>query len=363
MRPTRVRIHTSVLKQNLAQLRAVNGPAFFCPMIKANAYGHGVRDVAPVVAASGADAAGVALIEEGIELRRLGFKLPVLVFAPLQTGDFEALHEYKLTPVVGRFQDLDVLGRAPVQVHLKFNTGMQRLGFDQEQLPELREKLKQASNVSVAGLCTHFTHGEEVSDPQGHTARQFQIFLEMSNGFPGVKHAHKSATLGGADLKKIHPEIGARPGISIYGLPYAEGRTGAGLKPVLSWHTQLIHVHRVEAGASVSYGARWTAKQRSWIGVVPMGYADGYSRSLSNKGAMIFRGVKVPVAGTVCMDYVLLDLTEACKDGAPKPGEDIVVLGRQGANEIQAADIAAWAGTIEYEVVTAIGARVKREAI
>lgn len=363
MRPTRVRVDTAVLKQNLAALRSINGSAFFCPMIKANAYGHGIREVAPTVAASGADAAGVALIEEGIELRRIGFKLPVLTFAPVQSGDADALREYKLTPVLGRFEDLENLGNQPAQVHLKFNTGMQRLGFDFDQLPELHERLKQAAHVKVAGLCTHFTHGEEAAKPQGPTAKQFQTFLEMTKGLPGVKHAHKSATLASTELNKVHAEIGARPGISIYGLPYDDGKTGAGLKPVLSWHTQLIHVHQVESGESVSYGARWTAARRSTIGVVPMGYADGYFRSLSNKGSMLFRGKKVPVAGTVCMDYVLLDLTGACTDGAAKPGEAIVVIGRQGSSEIQAADIAALAGTIEYEVVTSISARVSREAI
>jgi alanine racemase len=363
MRPTRVRIDTATLKQNLARLRAVNGSAFFCPMIKANAYGHGVRDVAPVVAQSGADAAGVALIEEAIELRRLGFKLPVLVFAPLQAGDGDAIREYKLTPVLGRFEDLERLGHHSIQVHLKFNTGMQRLGFDREQLPELHEKLKQAGSISVTGLCTHFTHGEDAANASGPTNKQFELFLEMSKGFPGVKHAHKSATLAATELKKVHPEIGARPGISIYGLPYDEGKTGAGLNPVLSWHTQLIHVHQLERGQSVSYGARWTAQQRSTIGVVPMGYADGYFRSLSNRGTMLFRGIKVPVAGTVCMDYVLLDLTKACADGVAKVGEDIVVIGKQGSAEIFAADLATVAGTIEYEVVTSIGPRVVREAV
>jgi alanine racemase len=363
MRPTRARIDTAALKQNLIKLRAVNGSAFFCPMIKADAYGHSVKLVAPVVAACGADAAGVALVEEGIELRRLGFKLPVLTFAPLQPGDAEAVHEYKLTPVVGRFEDLERLGRAPVQVHLKFNTGMQRLGFDREQLPELREKLKSAANITVAGLCTHFTHGQDAAEPGGPTAEQFAIFLEMTKGFPGVKHAHKSATLAAAGLSKVHPEIGARPGISIYGLPYDDGKTAAGLEPVLSWHTQLIHVHQVESGGSVSYGARWTAARRSTIGVVPMGYADGYFRSLSNKGSMLFRGMNVPVAGTVCMDYVLLDLTAACADGEPRAGEEIVVIGRQGAARVQASDLAAAAGTIEYEVVTSISARVPREAL
>ena len=360
---TRAHLHRQIVKKNLELLKAVNGPAFFCPMIKANAYGHGLEQVAPLVAESGADCAGVALVEEGVELRRLGFKLPILTFAPLVAGDIPGLNEYQLTPVIGRFEDLAVLPKTPRAVHLKFNTGMQRLGFDGEQLSELREKLKSAGHLKIEGVCTHFTHGEDIQDAGGPTAQQFEKFFEMVAGFPGVRHAHKSSTLAASGLSKVHPEVGARPGISIYGLPHDGNRVGAGLEPALSWHTQLINVHQVEQGATVSYSGRWTAARRSTIGVVPLGYGDGYSRSLSNKGQMLFRGQKVPVTGSVCMDYVLLDLTDACKEGAAKAGEDVVVIGRQGGNQITAWDVAERAGTISYEVVTAISARVKREAV
>lgn len=307
--------------------------------------------------------AGVALVEEGVELRRLGFNLPILVFAPLNPGDASAVQEQQLTPVIGRFEDLAALPKTAMAVHLKFNTGMQRLGFDPEQLPELREKLKSARHLTVAGVCTHFTHGEDVQQTAGPTAQQFDKFLMMSEGFPGVRHAHKSSTLAAAGLSKVHREVGARPGISVYGLPHDGNRTGAGLEPALSWHSQLINIHQVEKGATVSYSGRWTAARRSTIGVVPLGYGDGYSRSLSNKGQMLFRGHKVPVAGSVCMDYVLLDLTDACHEGMAKAGEEIVVIGQQGASEITAWDLAEKMGTITYEIVTAISARVGREVV
>lgn len=362
-RPSRIEIDQAALAQNLKALQKANGAAFFCPMIKANAYGHGVAQVAPTVDKSGADMAGVALVEEGVELRKLGFQLPVLTFAPLSSGDGEILAAYKITPVLGRFADFDHLAKFTGAVHLKFNTGMQRLGFDREQVPELKKKLKAASHLQVTGLCTHMTHGEDIQDDTGQSAHQFRMFLEMCCGFSGVKHAHKSSTLAACGLSKVHPSVGARPGISLYGLPHDDHRIGAGLTPVLKWRTELTHIHRVEKGESVSYSGRWTASRRSWIGVVPMGYGDGYLRALSNRGRMLFRGEAVPVAGSVCMDYTLLDLTEACSGGEPKAGEEIVVIGRQGASEISAATLADLAGTIAYEVTTAISARVAREAV
>lgn len=361
MRATRVTLDAAAFKHNLSLLKGQNGKAFFCPMIKANAYGHGVEHLAPLLEAAGADAAGVALVEEGAQLRRLGFKLPILVFAPLEKGDAETLREQRLTPVLTRFQDLEVAVKSGAGAHIKFNTGMQRLGFDREQLPELRERLK-TSGLKVEGVCTHCTHGEDAADPAGPTVKQFELFLQMSQGFPGVRHAHKSATLA-STLSKLHPELGARPGISIYGLPYEGNLSSAGLKPVLSLKTTLSHVHNLEKGAHVSYGSRWTAARRSTIGVVPVGYADGYSRQLTNKGVMLFRGVKVPVTGTVCMDYVLLDLTDACQEGAPQAGEEVCVIGRQGALEITAFEVGERAGTIAYEVVTRLSARLRREVI
>lgn len=362
MRPTRALLDSAALKHNVSSLREAAGHGFFCPMIKANAYGHGVDLVAPILATTRIDAVGVALTEEGAQLRRMGFRLPVLVFAPLLAGDGQVCRELQLTPVLTRFEDLEEADRARVgRVHLKFNTGMQRLGFDLAQIPQLQQRL-QTSSLKVDGTCTHFTHGEETADTEGPTARQLALFEQMAGGFSGVKHAHKSATLAtGFALR--HPAIGARPGISLYGLPYDGARVGVGLKPVLSLRTQLTQVHILEPGTSVSYGARWTAARRSTIGVVPFGYADGYSRTLSNRGQMLFRGVRVPVIGTVCMDYVLLDLTDAVHAGAPQVGEEVCALGRQGQDEITAHEIGERAGTIAYEVVTRIGARVTREVI
>ncbi|MGE4132747.1 MAG: alanine racemase [Bdellovibrionales bacterium] len=362
-RPTRALIDRQALKANLETLKSYNGTAFFCPMVKANAYGHGLDIVAPIVQEVGADMAGVALVEEGVRLRQLGFKSPILVFAPLQSGDRTAVEELNLTPVVGRFEDLELLAGGSrstrIPVHLKFNTGMNRLGFDNEDVPTLQQELARRSYVQVVGACTHLSHGSDALQTDGPTAKQISRFIEMSKPWNCLKHVHKSATLMTCELNKIHSTFGARPGISMYGLPYDHHRLGRGLRPALQWISELIRLHEVPAGESASYASQWIAKRRSLVGVVPVGYGDGYPRTLSNRSFMGFRGHKVPVIGRVCMDYVMLDLTDAVGEGGAKPGEAVEILGPL----ISATDLADWAETIEYEIVTAISARVPREAI
>lgn len=359
-RKTYVRINTGHLRHNLALLKSWTGDAFFCPMVKANAYGHGDIEVARVAEAEGVSALGVALVEEGVRLREKGVKSPILAFAPLSTEGAEAAYREGITPVIGRFEDLRALDRVakPISAHLKFNTGMQRLGFEVDALDTLKTELKARPWLKIEGCCTHLTHGEEADRADGPSRRQINRFLEMCKDFPGTRHAHKSASL--ATLRQ--PDgIGARPGIGIYGLPH-DGRTvGPGLKPVLSWHTEIVNVRHVEAGESVSYSASWTAERRSRVGVLPLGYGDGFSRSLSNLGTVLCRGRRVPVVGRVCMDYTLVDLTDL--DGEVSAGEEVVLIGRQGEEEIAAVELAEAIGTIAYEVVTMIGARVARETV
>jgi alanine racemase len=370
IRPTRVQIDLSALRHNLDLLKQWNGlDAFFCPMVKANAYGHGDVTVAKAVVAAGCSALGVALYEEGLTLREAAVRAPILVFAPVDKTAVSAALTHGLIPVAGRMEDLqaigEVAGRAKIPLHLKFNTGMCRLGFDHDELSRVRDFLKAHPALQVTGVCTHLTHGEEAADPDGHTARQLAKFRAMSEGFPGVRHAHKSASLAALAEKGVRkdPDLGARPGISIYGLPQDGHKTAAGLKPVLSWKSTLIRTHDVEKNQSVSYGARWVATRRSCIGFIPAGYGDGYMRALSNRGTMLFRGRRVPVVGSVCMDYTLIDLTDACGSERPRAGEEIVLIGRQGGEEVTAAELAQAAGTIGYEIATAISRRVAREVV
>lgn len=368
-RRTRTLIDSEALRHNLNLLKEWNGSAFFCPMVKANAYGHGDIEVARILDQQGCSALGVALIEEGLRLRRAGIRSSILTFSALNEDAAAAALAEGLTPVVGRFEDIQALDRArtnnvQVKVHLKFNTGMQRMGFDAADLSQLKAELNRNPWLEVVGLCTHLTHGEEADRPDGFTQRQLQRFNEMSRGFEGaVRHAHKSASLAVLAGLPKDPTIGGRPGIGLYGLPHEGRQIGPGLRPVLTWATELVRVHVVEKGETVSYSGRWTASRRSYIGVVPLGYGDGYHRVLSNKGFMLCRGRRVPVVGSVCMDYTLLDLTDLSAEGIFQPGEAVVALGGQGREHIGAAELAEAAGTIAYEIVTHIAARVSREVV
>lgn len=365
-RRTQVRIDTAALRHNINLLKSWNGDDFFCPMLKANAYGHGDELVARVCEEVGVSAVGVATIEEGEQLRAAGIQVPILAFAPLSPESAQAAIKSLITLAIGRFEDIAAIERVhqgkPISVHLKFNSGMQRLGFDVVQLKQLKSELSAKSWLQVEGVCTHLTHGEEAAVANGPTQTQLLQFAKMTEGFPGIRHVHKSASLAVLQNRKV-PGTGSRPGIGIYGLPHDGRAVGEGLRPVLTWMSELVNIRTVEKGETVSYSGRWTAHRRSVIGVLPIGYGDGYMRSLSNKGAVLCRGQRVPVVGSVCMDYIMVDLTDIAGEGSLQPGESVVVLGRQGNQEVSAADIAEWADTIAYEVVTNISRRVAREAV
>jgi alanine racemase len=238
---------------------------------------------------------------------------------------------------------------------------MQRLGFDAGDIPLVKKFLSDHPDLEVAGVFTHLTHGEDAREANGPTSQQLKKFNELIQGFPGVRHAHKSATLSVLKDAKIKDGIGARPGISIYGLPHFEGEVGEGLRPVLNWKTAIVALHDVEKGGTVSYSSTWKASRPSRIAALPVGYGDGYSRALSNQGQMLVRGQRVPVVGRVCMDYTMVDVTDLEKEGRIKIGEEVMVIGRQGNEEITAYELAEKIGTISYEVVTGISARVRRE--
>ena len=362
LRPTRAEIDLAALRHNVTWLKRQSAGTYFCPMVKANAYGHGAVLVAKELESLGIDALGVALIEEGLELRAAGVQSPILIFAPFSASNAVYVIGQNLTPVLSRFEDLAAFDGAPAgfAVHLKFNTGMQRLGFDEDDLPRLREILK-STRLSVSGVCTHLSHGEDAGQSgDTPTNRQRQKFAEMTNGFPGVRHVHKSASVAAC---ATDPEYGVRPGISLYGLAATDGGLDLNLRPVMGLRTQLTHIHQVAAGETAGYGGHTRVKQNSLIGVVPIGYADGYSRRMGQSGAyMRWRGQNISVLHPVCMDYTLLDLTSAVRanpaDGAPRAGEDVTVIG----DGVSAEHLAGINQTIPYEIVTAISHRVPREA-
>ena len=371
-RSTRAEISLANLRHNCEQLRGLfSSGSFFCPMVKANAYGHGATAIAHELERQKVAHLGVALIEEGEELRERGLKADILVFAPIESIEAaRALLSADLTPVVGDFRTLGLLEKiAPAQlsVHLEFNTGMNRFGFAPGDADQLEKILRKNSQWNLAGLCTHFQSGGDLADPAARSHRQLALFDAVVRQLrKPTTHVHVLNSSAALALRDRGGSCGFRPGISLYGAdPTEAAESKLDLRPVLSWKTSVSVIHHIKIGESVSYDATWTATKSSTIGVLPVGYADGYARAKSKRSHVLCRGLRAPVVGTVCMDAMMVDLTDVeLKTGASQGPiglqEPVVLIGEQGGQTITASDLAVINETISYEVLTRIGERVPR---
>ncbi len=365
IRSTRAEVDLGAIVSNLEAVARVAGVDAYA-VIKADAYGHGVTPVArSLVESPRVTGLAVALVEEGVELRESGIVAPILMMGAA-IGDAHAeIVAHGMVPMISRLGDLRrfcAIGAdrgTPVPVHLKVDTGMRRLGIA---AADLAEALSLAGRgVTIEGLCTHLACADvdDPADPESLTVRQLRLFgrvLEQAAAAgvrPSLVHAANSA---GALLFPAAAFTHVRPGLAIYG--NGPRPAGVALAPALRLVSDIVQIRPVAAGDSVSYGARWTAERPSRIAVVPLGYADGYSRLLSNKGEVLVGGRRCPVAGTVCMDMILVDVTALGDDVAE--GDEVVVLGGQGGDCISAAELAAHTGLSEYEVTCGISKRVPR---
>ncbi|MES2856515.1 MAG: alanine racemase [Bdellovibrionota bacterium] len=363
------------IKDNFKRFTSIApNESFICPMVKADAYGHGASHVAKALRSQGAKHLGVALVEEGEQLRRAGDQESILVFGPVDSEGAESAVRERLTIVVSEWDHLEALdqarlklGEAKVGVHVEFNTGMNRLGFDVSEAQKVRAYFQNSRGFRLEGLCTHLLRGDDAGAESGESKLQlaaFEVALGSFKDMPNVfKHALNSSAAINVHARKSNSSLGLRPGIGLYGYG---GKNDEGfdlnLKPALSLKTHIASLHKVGPDSRVSYGPSWKAKRDSLIGVVPFGYADGYKRSLSNKAQILCHGQRAPVAGTVCMDYFMIDLTDV-KPAAGQEieiGNEVVLIGEQGNESITAFDLADWAGTISYEILTGISARVPR---
>lgn len=365
-RPTVCLIDHEALRWNLQQIRKKVGDRVkILSMVKANAYGHGAVAVARTLAAAGSDAFGVATLEEGVELRRGGIAAPILVLAGAyddQLGDFLT---HALTPVVHDVAALKRLETAAkrhdtqLEVHFKIDTGMGRLGFPAAEVDHWLPEVERLTALKVAGAFSHFSHAESVDGVYTQTQLvNFEAVLERLRARhivpPLVHFANSAATI---TLPSAYYDM-VRPGIMLYGVyPAPAMASQITLKPVLAWKTRILQLKKVPAGTPVSYGQTFTTRRKSLIATLPLGYADGYPRLLSNRGEVLVGGQRAPVAGRVCMDLTMVDVTDIRN---VKQGDEVVLLGRQGNAEISAEEIAAWASTISYEILTSISARVPR---
>jgi alanine racemase len=369
----RAEIDLAAIAHNVRALKNLL-PAQTCLLaaVKANAYGHGAVAVARTALASGAGYLGVARPEEGIALREAGLTAPILIFGYSPPELAPELAALELAQCVF---DMDTArrmaaclgsGEGPLSVHLKVDTGMGRLGIpcpDEATVKRCVDAVKQLTllpGLKMTGFFSHFAMAD--SRDKGFARRQFQHFeacLEalVEKGLrPPLCHMANSGAI--IDLPATHLDM-VRAGISIYGLYPSDEvvKTRIDLRPALSLKARVIHVKTVPPGTPISYGCTWRARREATIATVPIGYADGYSRGLSNKGMMLVGGRRVPIVGRVCMDLTMVDVTAVPR---VKIGDEVVLIGRQGAALISADEVAAWNDTINYEVVAALTARVPR---
>lgn len=365
-RPTFCAIDLAALRWNLRQVRAKVGAQIkILSMVKANGYGHGAPAVARALAEEGSDTFGVATLEEGLELRQAGIRTPILVVAGIYLEQLDQFLANDLTPVVHELDGMQRLDAAvrnqgkTLDVHVKIDTGMGRIGFLANEMDGWLDELKKLKALRLQGIFSHFSTAENVAGD--YTRTQLVTFsnlvqrLRAEGIAPPLVHLANSAatiTLPAAYFDMV------RPGIMLYGVyPSPAMQSQIELRPVLSWQTRILQVKKVPAGTSISYGQTFVAKRESLIATLPIGYADGYSRLLSNRGAALVRGRRAPVAGTVCMDLTMLDVTAIAN---VQQGDEVILLGRQGDAEISADEMAGWANTISYEILTSISARVPR---
>jgi alanine racemase len=369
-RPTIAEIDLAALRHNFQQVRnAIPANCGILAVVKADAYGHGFMDIALELEKLNVAAFGVAFLAEGIQLRKSGIDRPILILGGVYPGQEKKCIGFNLSTTIFSPEQARLLNYVAgklyrkAKVHVKLDTGMGRLGIPYDEAGAFFQKLKGMKHLELEGLISHFASADELDeDGKTYTACQAEIFSRVveeagREGFsPRYVHIANSAGAFSLDLPFCNM---VRPGISLYGaLPSADFTGQMDLRPVMHLKSKVAMLKWVEPGVSVSYARRYVATQKTLVASVPVGYADGYSRRLTNLGEALIRGKRVRVAGTVCMDWIMLDVTHV--EGV-SVGDEVVLLGcdREG-NCIRAEELADWTGTIPYEIFCGISKRVPR---
>ena len=360
-RPTVAEIDLDAIRSNVRALNPAR--AQLMTVVKADGYGHGSVPVARAALGAGARWLGVALVEEGIELREAGVDARILVLSECPPGSEDAALAADLTATVYTEAAVDRLAtaasaarRRDIPVHLKVDTGMHRVGVYPFEAAGGVAKRIDAAGLRLEGLWTHLAKAEDDAATEAQLDRFIRAreAVEASGGAPELLHAANSA---GASLR---PELQfdlVRVGIETYGLEAAPGVGTEGLTPAMTLRSEVAFAKRLPAGEAISYGLTYTLERPATIATVPIGYADGYRRVLSSVADALIGGARRRVAGAVTMDQTMLD----CGDDDVVPGDEVVLIGRQGEERVTADELGVLAGTIGYEIVTAIGRRVPRE--
>jgi len=334
-------------------------------VVKANAYGHGAARVGLALQEAGAPMLACADIEEGVLLRQAGVRIPLLVLGALSVSDLEGVFAHDLTPTISSPAAARALQAAaaargrPLRCHLKIDTGMNRLGLRFDNLRRTMPEVLGSANLVVDAVCTHFATADERSCPLFDLQRQrFEQALETLADLglePGVcvRHAANSAAML-RDRRTWYEYV--RPGLLLYGMAPPGFKAPLPLHPVMSLRSRIVAAKGLRPGETTGYGARFTADRPRTIAVVPAGYADGLDVRLAGRGEVLVRGRRVPIVGSVCMEMMMIDVTGL----QVETGDEVVILGRQATEEIDAREVAARIGTVPHEILCRTGARIER---
>ena len=367
-RPTWVDIDMQAARHNFQTVRQLVGEQVkICAIVKANGYGHGSVELSKLYVAEGVDFLAVATIDGALKLRNAGIEVPILVLGWTPTEAYQAAVENDVRLTMYDLQEIKKLNEAAASkgkkalVHLKIDTGMTRLGFmaTEENLEQIAQALA-LPNIEIEGIFSHFSKADEKS--KDYAYKQLAIFkdfvarLEEKTGYHiPIKHMANSAAI--IDLPEAHLDM-VRPGIVLCGLqPSSEMLNTADLQPVLSWKAKVSRVQQVPAGTLIGYGGTYQAEKTMTVATIPVGYADGYDRLLSNKGYVLYQGKKLPIVGRVCMDQFMVDASSAAN---LQVGDEVMLIGSQGEQSLTVTEMAEMLQTIDHEIICAIAARVPR---
>ncbi len=366
LRPTRAEIDLGNLEHNFKEIRRIISPrAKICAVVKAEAYGHGAFEVAQTLISCGVSCLSVAVIDEAIELRQNGIKTPILILGFTPEDQFDKIIEHDIIQTVYSTKSAEKLSEIAgkkgkkAKVHIKLDTGFNRIGYQLDNLSinEIK-RLFELKNLQIEGIYTHFARADEADNL--FTMEQFRKFmtavdaLERDGIYIPIRHTANSAAIIG--FPYTHLDM-VRPGIILYGLYPSEkiNMSRINLKPVMSVKTKVSGIKTLPKGKSIN---SFVTNRQSVIATLPVGYADGYSRRLSDKAEVIIKGQRVPVIGRICIDECMIDVTDITS--GVKVGDDVVLFGSMGKQVISVNELAVKMGTINYEVICAISSRVPR---
>ncbi len=388
IRPTVARVNIAALKSNyrhiveyLAADHAVRTPGVIA-VVKANAYGHGAGQVATALEDAGADLLACADIEEGIALRAAGVKADILVFGALSVSDLDGLFDGRLTPTISTpgaamaVQAAAARYKQTLRYHLKLDTGMNRLGFRADNIRRTLPDLLASPNLELAAVYTHFATADDPESPLFVDQRvRFETALNQIGGNRGARQDRGEALLSARSAiaavpaYSVHAANSAallrdarvwydrvRPGLLLYGIVPPPLASTVALTPIMTLSSRVVAVKGVRSGEGVGYGVRFHAERPTTIAIVPAGYADGLDLRLAGRGSVLIRGRRAPIVGAVNMDMLMADVTGL----DVSPGDEVVIIGSQGADRIDVREMAARIGTIPYEILCRIGSRIQR---